>query len=253
MNEQTIASLALIDSASTAESLAGACAGLAKGLGLTHFFFVHRSGFNQLGLVCHNAGSTDFLKLLPLANDSCDPLVERPRSSRIPFFWSGEDYASCDEATLAAYQARAMLGFRSGVCAPAIGAGDQSIVLVLGWEQARVPDHDPIGIHGPAFMGAISTLVAASRIAVANVIAPRLTQRELDCLLYVLAGASAKITARELSVAPRSVHQYLERARKRLGTENSFQAALIAVRAGLIDPNEAKRIGASISPDVGQT
>ena len=72
-----------------------------------------------------------------------------------------------------------------------------------------------------------------------------LAQRELECLLHTLAGHSAKVTARALGVGERSVNQYLQRSRAKLGCTTSFAAAMAAARHGWIDPSHAEALKAS--------
>lgn len=253
MTDDTIAGLDQLETASDADAIADACTLLSLGLKLPKYFYIHRRQFNQLGLVGHNAGDRGFINSLPLDASSDDPVVARPKARVAPFFWSEADYGKCGPKERLAFDARVRFGYRSGVCAYVGGDSGQSLTLVLASDDIATPAGDPVGTLGMALLGAGHILNAANRCAAPAGGVAQLTARERDCLLYVLAGASAKVTGQALCLAPRSVRQYLERARRRLGVENSFQAALVAARAGLVDIDEAKRITASIAADVGQT
>jgi len=54
-----------------------------------------------------------------------------------------------------------------------------------------------------------------------------LTQRERDCLRLVDQHLSSKQIARELGMSKTSVDTYCDRARRKLGVDDRFQAARI--------------------------
>lgn len=252
MNEQSSNAIAALDSATSAAELNLACEQVGKSLGLPHFYYVHRKLFGRVGLLGHNCGSPSIMELLPIDPDSGDPVSGRAIIEPAPFSWSAADYAQAPAMERTAYRARAALGYRSGICAAFHDNRSQSVHLVLASDAPTFTDDGSWTAYSIAFLAANTLLQAVSRIDNESDALIELTHRERDCLLYVLAGASAKVTARALDIGTRSVNQYLERARQRLGASNSFQAALAAARLGLIDSDEAQRIRASTAPDVGQ-
>lgn len=60
-----------------------------------------------------------------------------------------------------------------------------------------------------------------------------LTQREIACLREVAAGASDKDIARTLAIKPSTVHDHIERARRKLEARTRAQAAAMLVLRGL--------------------
>lgn len=65
----------------------------------------------------------------------------------------------------------------------------------------------------------------------------QLTDRETEVLRLVAAGMSAKETARELDIAPRTVERHLYHVRLKTRTSNRSHLVAHALREGLI-PNQ---------------
>jgi two-component system, NarL family, response regulator LiaR len=70
--------------------------------------------------------------------------------------------------------------------------------------------------------------------------APRapLTERELDVLALIAKGMANKAIARKLGVAERTVKTHVSNILGKLGLSDRTQAALWAVREGLVEPRE---------------
>src|SRR5579872_5039079 len=67
-----------------------------------------------------------------------------------------------------------------------------------------------------------------------------LTDREWDCLCYVVERYSSKQIAARLGVAPKTVDSYLDTARVKLGARTRQEAAQVLVsRFGAISPRKA--------------
>ena len=64
-----------------------------------------------------------------------------------------------------------------------------------------------------------------------------LTPREREVLRLVARGRSSAQIARELVISPRTVGTHIQHILAKLGVENRTQAAAIAHRAGLVDPD----------------
>jgi len=70
--------------------------------------------------------------------------------------------------------------------------------------------------------------------------APRtaLTERELEVLALIARGMANKLIARELGVAERTVKTHVSNILGKLGVTDRTQAALWAVREGLVEPRQ---------------
>ena len=68
---------------------------------------------------------------------------------------------------------------------------------------------------------------------------PHLSPRELDVLRLVVAGCDNGDIAKRLCVSPSTVKHHVSSALEKLGVANRIQAAVLAVRLGLVDERDA--------------
>ena len=66
--------------------------------------------------------------------------------------------------------------------------------------------------------------------------AESLTPREREVLELIARGRSNKLIARELGIAEKTVKTHVGHLLAKLGVTDRTQAAMIAVRTGLVDP-----------------
>lgn len=64
---------------------------------------------------------------------------------------------------------------------------------------------------------------------------PRLTEDETTVLMLLARGCTTDAVARAMGVSERTVRRRVESAAAELGTRNTTQAIVTAVRAGLVD------------------
>ena len=62
-----------------------------------------------------------------------------------------------------------------------------------------------------------------------------LSSRQVECLSVVAAGLSSPHIAKQLSISPRTVDEYISDACARLGVRTRAAAVVQAIRFGLID------------------
>jgi DNA-binding NarL/FixJ family response regulator len=67
---------------------------------------------------------------------------------------------------------------------------------------------------------------------------PALTPREHEVLCLIARGRSNKVIARELGVSEKTVKTHVSHLLGKLGVADRTQAALYAVREGLVDPRD---------------
>ncbi|MFN3668456.1 MAG: response regulator transcription factor [Brevundimonas sp.] len=66
----------------------------------------------------------------------------------------------------------------------------------------------------------------------------RLSPREQQCLQWVCRGKSSSDIGVILGLSPRTVESYLEKACAKLGVRTRIEAVALAVRQGLVDPDD---------------
>lgn len=69
-----------------------------------------------------------------------------------------------------------------------------------------------------------------------------LSQRELDCLRYFMAGRDSRQTAQALKISARTVEGHLARVRLRCAAESTLAASMTALREGWVLPSEIRAI-----------
>lgn len=66
-------------------------------------------------------------------------------------------------------------------------------------------------------------------------IAEELSERELDVLRLLVSGSDTGAISEKLQLSPRTVRHHISSMLEKLGVENRVQAAVLAVRLGLVD------------------
>jgi DNA-binding CsgD family transcriptional regulator len=228
-NESLIAAaLETLQSATGHNDIANGAAALTEGMGLERYVIVDvRAGL--ITGIQHN-GSAELDDQMTV---SADPILARARTSRIPFVWQADSGTWRD--------LNGSLGYRAGVAATFFDPGGSGCILVASGSAHSIPPEHEIALLGYVVMAAVQIGSALPLFARTNSGCP-FSARELDCLLYALAGRSAKETARALDIGARTVEQYLERARARLQAPTSYAAATIALRRGWLDLEQASEL-----------
>lgn len=121
--------------------------------------------------------------------------------------------------------------------APAISGGigvsaphdrTHAVLLLGNFDGQEPPD---VGAYGAACLMVAHAADALRRFPAAGC---TLTERELECLAMVAAGATGKVAADVLDISVRTFEKLVERARQRLGAKTTPAAAVEAVRRGWI-------------------
>lgn len=245
-SEERIArSIELLGEATHQAEVANAAASLTKAIGLERYFILDiRGGMgSEVRGLYHDAPAMLRDEASDLRVFGSDPVLVKARTSRVPFLWRAEGNAWRDK--------NGALGYRSGVAAASYdGNGSGAIVILSGADECIQREHESTAL-AYALMAAVTVASAFERFAKASRPASPLTPRELDCLLYALVGKSAKETARALDIEPRTVNQYLERARSKLQAPTSYAAATQALGKGWLDLRQALELAGLASPGAG--
>jgi DNA-binding CsgD family transcriptional regulator len=158
----------------------------------------------------------------------CDPLVAQMKLTAHPFAWSDLSFADPRERQV--LKAVQEFGWIDGLAVP-IPRGGSRFGLVSLASRAKVPD----GEDRRLVVGFLTLAYERLRGAVSRVDAQAnnagLTSREIDCLRLVAKGLPDGEIGLELGISAATAHEYIERAKKRLGARNRPHA--IAIAAGL--------------------
>lgn len=182
----------------------------------------------------HNAPDALAAEVSGLQGVTDDAIAARARASHLPFVWECPDDS---------WRARgAEIGYRSGVAAGSFDPSGVGCIVVLSWSGEAIPAEHSTTLLTYSLMASMQLRGPLQRITLVPVSECPLTERELDCLVYVMAGKSMKDTARDLGIGPRTVEEYLGRARVKLGASNSYAAATTALRKGWLDLQRASEL-----------
>lgn len=219
------ASQAALDAIRSAPSTAALCTALEQltlALGLPSFLMLHLDGTEQsIAAAAHNLpGEVDESTL------SAAPILRQIVERRLP-------------TTLAGELGIPELHHAVGVV---MGSGLTTCVLVVGQSQPLPVEAmtDRMGIACLAATSALAVLTAAHRTQCP------LSERELQCLVYAAAGGSAKTIGRTLGISPRTVEEYLQRCKSRLGTRTALTASAQALRRGWISSADIETAGSDL-------
>jgi NarL family two-component system response regulator LiaR len=124
---------------------------------------------------------------------------------------------------------------------PAIQAGAAGYLLknVQPAELARAvrAAHAGEALLDPSVAARLVDAIATGRTAAAPPSRDALTPRELDVLALIVAGMANKRIALELGLSEKTVKAHVGRLLAKLGVADRTQAALLAVRTGLVGPD----------------
>jgi DNA-binding NarL/FixJ family response regulator len=116
-------------------------------------------------------------------------------------------------------------------------AYDRVAGIMLGAEDYLVKPFDPDELLVRVRRSLRPRTAATNGDSEASDLSSNLTPREREVLLLVARGYSSAQIASELVISPRTVGTHIQHILAKLGVENRTQAAAIAHRAGLIEPD----------------
>jgi DNA-binding NarL/FixJ family response regulator len=104
--------------------------------------------------------------------------------------------------------------------------------LIRGIEAAAVGE----SLVSPAIAGKVLQQVRATTVSpdAADAVRAELSQRELDVLKLIASGNDNAMIAAELHISPKTVKNHISNILMKLQIENRIQAAVYAVRSGIV-------------------
>lgn len=173
-----------------------------------------------------------------------DPVLLACEKSVTPFSWDGIPDIISMSKHQTAYMANARsagldAGYTIPIHAPGAASGLCSFVMT---KRRELPTESLPAAHYLACFAfeAARRLVGDSGDDGETVtsIAPRLTQRQLDCVVLAARGKSNWVAGQLLGVSPDTVHKYLESAKKRYGVSSRTELVVRALFDGQLSFND---------------
>jgi LuxR family transcriptional regulator, quorum-sensing system regulator BjaR1 len=165
-----------------------------------------------------------------------DPIVETLAYHREPYTWSDlRRERRFHKLGREALDLAAKHGWTEGLVVPMPGGGRRIGLVSMAGTQDRIsPDQRAyLSLVSIGFHLHVRTLVCKQGFA-----APPagLTDRELTCVKLVAEGLSDAQIARRMRVATSTAHEFVEKAKRRIGVHNRPALIAVAVSLGIVDP-----------------
>jgi LuxR family quorum-sensing system transcriptional regulator CciR len=159
---------------------------------------------------------------------SDDPVLAAVEKSATAFAWS--DIPTLIELTVRQreiLQAAAAMGLGEGFTVPVHVLGDcsGSCSFITRTGQGLPRESLPAA----QYLGAIAFETARHFAAATKIRAPRLTQRQFDCIVLVAQGKSDWDVGRLLGISDQTVHKHIEDAKRRYGVATRIQLVVRAL------------------------
>jgi DNA-binding CsgD family transcriptional regulator len=211
----------------------------AHGLGfdlVTAIAIVDKPG-KDTGFHCVDNAPAAFDQVLcSVDNGRQDPVMQHCKKSSLPMIWDQDTYIAAGRASKWEEQAR--YGYRTGICVATHLPAGRHFCIGVDRDQPL-----PSCLEELARMAASLQLFAAyaQDIALrilppaANSKGPQLSSRELECLRWTTEGKTAWEVGQILSISEQTAVRRLNNATHKLGCVNKHQAAVRALRFGLIE------------------
>ena len=167
-----------------------------------------------------------------------DPVLQHCKHSSSPFVWSKRDYST--SLTRPLWEGQEPFGYRSGLAIGMHFARGKHFVFGANWAKDRcedVPHFKAIAEDLLSF--AEHAQAAAFELALPTPLdqknAGSLAKVELEALRRTMDGMTSWEVADRMSISERHVTLMLQRAMQKLGCSSKYEAALRAIRLGLIE------------------
>jgi DNA-binding CsgD family transcriptional regulator len=197
-------------------------------------------------VIDHTDGESDFIALdnSPLeyqdffSNRECarrDPVMQHCKRQSLPIVWDRDTYVEQGHADLWEEQAR--FGYCTGIAMALHLPEGRHFALGVDRDQALPRDPEELSrMVADLQLFTVHALDSALRLLCppASEDRPTLTRRELEALRWTLDGKTAEQMSALMSVSERTAVFHINNAMHKLNCVNKHQAALKALRLGLI-------------------
>lgn len=164
-----------------------------------------------------------------------DPTVAHCAANNRPLVWSPEIFVTGDQKQM--YEEALRFGMRSGVTLPIHGArGERGMICFANDARPGIAFNRDVAHLLPelTLLRDIVFDASARFLRPEQQELPQLTKRELECLKWVAAGKSTWEIACILRCSEAVVNFHMANVRRKFGVSSRHEAALKAVRLGLV-------------------
>jgi len=218
--------------------LASLMESISKTLGYDYFALVHHVdvvGSDVIDLLNYPSSWREMIEERKYASD--DPMLVACQHTGVGFRWSDVtqmiSLSSRQREILDGARAAGLGGgFTVPVHIPGEYAGSSSFGLRLGrqFNDSTIPAAQYVGCFG--FEAARRLVRAAAAPGARDTAPPRLTPRQLDCLVLAAGGKSDWHAGQLLGISDQTVHQHIEEAKRRYGVATRLQLVVRALFDG---------------------
>jgi DNA-binding CsgD family transcriptional regulator len=164
-----------------------------------------------------------------------DPVMQHCKHHSLPIIWDQSTYLNAGQIEL--WEAQAEFGYRNGIAVTLHMTGGRHYMLGVDRDRALTTDAVELTrLVSSLQLFAVYANEADSQIrrSETRVNDPKLTRRELELLRLTAEGMTAQQAAVSLGIGGRTAACHLMRATRKLRCVNKLQAAVHAVRLGLL-------------------
>lgn len=164
-----------------------------------------------------------------------DPAIGRIRGAYMPFSWSTRRACSDDPRHRAWLDGERARGVDAGLVVPVQDSGGCPAYLSLfGFDEASIQQLIDRDAAQMAFLASQFHARAKVLIPIADWVAraPRLSNREIECLRLAALGQTVDESGQTLGISGRTVEFHLRNALEKLGAPSKLRAVVLAFGAG---------------------
>jgi DNA-binding CsgD family transcriptional regulator len=197
---------------------------------------VDRPGVESQFVAVHNTPSAFESTFESLLVGKQDPVAQHCKYQTRPIVWSQRTYL--DSGAVELWEHQAQFGYRNGIAMALHLPEGRHFWLGVDRDQELPIDSVALTrVVADLQLFAVHAQDTAMRVLISEALQPErpaLTPRELDVLRWTLEGKTAWEAGVLLSISERTTVQHLQNAMRKLQCNSKHQAALKALRLGLI-------------------
>ncbi|MEJ6003201.1 LuxR family transcriptional regulator [Paucibacter soli] len=212
--------------------------------------FAKQLGFDRVSataVVDHTIGDTQFVSVdncppsfTEVINDlsiaRIDPVMQHCKRNSVPIVWDQATYTGSGAGDL--WETQAPYGYRTGICLALHLPEGRHFILGVDRDQDLTSNATELTrLVADLQLFAVHAVDSAMRVLLpepAQMEAPHLTPREVECLHWTMEGKTAWEVGSILSISERTAVLHINNAMHKLACTNKHLAVLKALRLGLL-------------------